>query len=90
MRWLDGINDSMNMSLSNLRDIVKDREVWCAAVHGITKSWAQLSDWTTNSVQGFPLPTSSTTLLFLAFLIIAIVIAESDFDLPSFWAYVCC
>ena len=44
MRWWNGITDSMDMSLSKLRDMVKDREVWHAAVHGITKSWTQLSD----------------------------------------------
>ena len=46
MRWLDGIIDSMDMSLSKLQKIVKDRDTWCAAVHGITKNRTQLSDWT--------------------------------------------
>jgi len=56
MRWLDGITDSMVMSLSKLQEILKDREPWCAAVHKVTKSQTRLSDWTTTIEQllGFP------------------------------------
>ena len=52
MRWLDGITDLTDMIFSKLQKIVEDREAWHAAVHGVSKSWTQLSDWTTTITKG--------------------------------------
>ena len=49
VRWLNGITDLMGTSLSKLREIVKDGETWCTAVHGVTKSWTRLTNWTTTN-----------------------------------------
>ena len=50
MRWLDGITDSVEINLSKLQETAKDKETWSAAVHGVTKSWTHLRDWTTKSL----------------------------------------
>ena len=53
MRWLDDITDSKGMGLSELRELVMDREAWHAVVHGVTKSWTQLSDWTDTDTESW-------------------------------------
>ena len=70
MKWLDGITDLMDVSLSELRELVIDREAWRAVIHGVTKSWTQLSDFTRLNVK---VKSREVTLLTKVYIVKAMV-----------------
>jgi len=74
MRWLDGITDSVDMSLAKLRELVMDREAWYAVVHGVTKSQTRLSDWT---------ELNNTVRMFAAFL--CVLFSNSEMSITLAW-----
>ena len=81
MRWLDGVTDSMGMSLSNLREFVMDREAWRAAIHGVAKSRTWLSDWTGKKINKLILTSDFSFIIHVKFFQLRITMDKLNFVL---------
>ena len=87
MRWLDNITDSMNMSLSKLREIVKDREAWCTAAHGVPKSRTQLSNRTTaNNSTAWEMSIYSSFVACVYLFLFCIGLCRRKYFLSKLWS----
>ena len=83
MRWLDGITNSMDTSLSKLREVVKDREAWCAAVHGVAKNWTRLSNNNNNVLQDILIFLGSLLPWSLCFPLVALLFIMNEVLSPG-------